>query len=59
MAWERKRLPYPDDEAHWIPLPADLICLAVALSDSAFATENQKNIDAAREAAKPTQRKKK
>jgi hypothetical protein len=28
---------YPDDEAHWITRPADLICCAVALSDPAFA----------------------
>jgi hypothetical protein len=32
---------YPDDEARWITLPADLICCAVALSDNEFAEFNQ------------------
>ena len=59
MAWDRKRPPYPDDEAHWIEVPAELICLAVAWDDPTFATENQKNLDAAQAAAQPKPRKKK
>lgn len=51
--------PYPDDEAHWVTIPAELICLATALAEPAFAAENQKNIDAAQALSKPTPRKKK
>lgn len=28
---------FPDDEHHWITLPADMLCCFVALSDPSFA----------------------
>lgn len=53
------RKPFPDDEAHWVTLPAELICCAVALSDPEFAKKNQQHLDDARTEAKPLPRKKK
>lgn len=59
MAWPRCGIPYPDDEDHWVVVPADLICLATALAEPSFAAENQKNIDAAQAAANPKPRNRK
>lgn len=59
MARHWRGQPYPDDEDHWVTIPAELICLATALAEPAFAAENQKNIDDAQALSKPPKGKKK